>query len=146
MKKSMLLLMAALVTLSACGSIRHHGDTTMAESVIAQKVSVAADAQKDYLAILNEDTRLRYQRNDDFENELVDVDYIGKPIPMLNAMANRYGYTLVEVGKRQDLRIINLRMKSVAPVEMLRNVALQMNYAADVILDKQTNTIRVVYK
>ena len=65
---------------------------------------------------------------------------------MLNAMANRYGYSLIEIGKRRDLRIINIRMKSVAPIEMLRNVSNQINYAADIILDKNSGTLRIIYK
>jgi prokaryotic membrane lipoprotein lipid attachment site len=136
----------AVTLLAACSSSRTSSDVSLAESVIAQKISVAAAAQQDYLAILNEDSRLKTVRRDDFDNELIDVDYIGKPLPMLNAMANRYGYSLIEIGKRRDLRIINIRMKSVAPIEMLRNVSNQINYAADIILDKNSGTLRVIYK
>ncbi|MCP2041876.1 defect-in-organelle-trafficking protein DotD [Neisseria sp. HSC-16F19] len=146
MKKRLYVALTALAALTACQSTGHTGDAAMAQTVIAQKISVAADAQMDYTEMLNEDTRLRYQRQDDFQSELIDVDYIGKPIPMLNAMANRYGFSLVETGKRKDLRIVNVRMKSVAPVEVMRSLAQQMDYAADIVLDKQTSTIRVVYK
>lgn len=144
--KKMIFPILAVTLLAACSSSRTSSDVSLAESVIAQKISVAAAAQQDYLAILNEDSRLKTVRRDDFDNELIDVDYIGKPLPMLNAMANRYGYSLIEIGKRRDLRIINIRMKSVAPIEMLRNVSNQINYAADIILDKNSGTLRVIYK
>lgn len=144
--KKMIFQILAVTLLAACSSSRTSSDVSLAESVIAQKISVAAAAQQDYLAILNEDSRLKTVRRDDFDNELIDVDYIGKPLPMLNAMANRYGYSLIEIGKRKDLRIINIRMKSVAPIEMLRNVSNQINYAADIILDKNSGTLRVIYK
>lgn len=144
--KKMIFPILAVTLLAACSSNRTSSDVSLAESVIAQKISVAAAAQQDYLAILNEDSRLKTVRRDDFDNELIDVDYIGKPLPMLNAMANRYGYSLIEIGKRKDLRIINIRMKSVAPIEMLRNVSNQINYAADIILDKNSGTLRVIYK
>ncbi len=144
--KKMIFPILAVTLLAACSSSRTSSDVSLAESVIAQKISVAAAAQQDYLAILNEDSRLKTVRRDDFDNELIDVDYIGKPLPMLNAMANRYGYSLIEIGKRKDLRIINIRMKSVAPIEMLRNVSNQINYAADIILDKNSGTLRVIYK
>lgn len=144
--KKMIFPILAVTLLAACSSSRTSSDVSLAESVIAQKISVAAAAQQDYLAILNEDSRLKSVRRDDFDNELIDVDYIGKPLPMLNAMANRYGYSLIEIGKRRDLRIINIRMKSVAPIEMLRNVSNQINYAADIILDKNSGTLRVIYK
>lgn len=144
--KKMIFPILAVTLLAACSSSRTSSDVSLAEAVIAQKISVAAAAQQDYLAILNEDSRLKNVRRDDFDNELIDVDYIGKPLPMLNAMANRYGYSLIEIGKRRDLRIINIRMKSVAPIEMLRNVSNQINYAADIILDKNSGTLRVIYK
>jgi lipoprotein len=144
--KNMIFPIFAVTLLAACSSNRTSSDVSLAEAVIAQKISVAAAAQQDYLAILNEDSRLKTVRRDDFDNELIDVDYIGKPLPMLNAMANRYGYSLIEIGKRRDLRIINIRMKSVAPIEMLRNVSNQINYAADIILDKNSGTLRIIYK
>jgi lipoprotein len=144
--KKMIFPILAVTLLAACSSSRTSSDVSLAEAVIAQKISVAAAAQQDYLAILNEDSRIKNVRRDDFDNELIDVDYIGKPLPMLNAMANRYGYSLIEIGKRRDLRIINIRMKSVAPIEMLRNVSNQINYAADIILDKNSGTLRIIYK
>ena len=144
--KNMIFPIFAVTLLVACSSSRTSSDVSLAEAVIAQKISVAAAAQQDYLAILNEDSRLKTLRRDDFDNELIDVDYIGKPLPMLNAIANRYGYSLIEIGKRRDLRIINIRMKSVAPIEMLRNVSNQINYAADIILDKNSGTLRIIYK
>lgn len=144
--KNMIFPIFAVTLLAGCSSNRTSSDVSLAEAVIAQKISVAAAAQQDYLAILNEDSRLKTVRRDDFDNELIDVDYIGKPLPMLNAMANRYGYSLIEIGKRRDLRIINIRMKSVAPIEMLRNVSNQINYAADIILDKNSGTLRIIYK
>lgn len=144
--KKMIFPILAVTLLAACSSSRTFSDVSLAEAVIAQKISVAAAAQQDYLAILNEDSRIKNVRRDDFDNELIDVDYIGKPLPMLNAMANRYGYSLIEIGKRRDLRIINIRMKSVAPIEMLRNVSNQINYAADIILDKNSGTLRIIYK
>lgn len=144
--KKMIFPILAVTLLAACSSSRTSSDVSLAEAVIAQKISVAAAAQQDYLAILNEDSRIKNVHRDDFDNELIDVDYIGKPLPMLNAMANRYGYSLIEIGKRRDLRIINIRMKSVAPIEMLRNVSNQINYAADIILDKNSGTLRIIYK
>lgn len=144
--KKMIFPILAVTLLAACSSSRTSSDVSLAEAVIAQKISVAAAAQQDYLAILNEDSRIKTVLRDDFDNELIDVDYIGKPLPMLNAMANRYGYSLIEIGKRRDLRIINIRMKSVAPIEMLRNVSNQINYAADIILDKNSGTLRIIYK
>ena len=134
------------ITITGCSALPLSSDSSLAESVIAQKVSIAAEAQRDYLALLQEDSRIQRIRNEDFNNELVDVDYIGKPLPILSSMGNRYGFNLVEIGKRKELRIINIRMKNVSPVEVLRSIAQQIDYSANVILDKNSNTIRIVYK
>lgn len=134
------------IAITGCSALPSSSDPSLAESVIAQKVSIAAEAQRDYLALLQEDSRIQRIRNEDFNNELVDVDYIGKPLPILSSMGKRYGFNLVEIGKRKELRIINIRMKNVSPVEVLRNIAQQIDYSANVILDKNSNTIRIVYK
>lgn len=132
--------------ISGCHLVPTSTNTDLAEAIISQNVSIAVEAQKDYLSILKEDSRIHNQRIEDFDNELVDIDYIGKPLPILNAMGRRYGFKIVEIGKRKDLRIINMRMKNVSPTEILRNLSHQVDYAADIILDKNSNSIRLVYK
>ena len=52
----------------------------------------------------------------------------------------------MEIGKKRDLRIINVRMKSTNPEEVMRSIAHQIEYAGDVVLDKNTRVIRLVYK
>lgn len=136
----------ASVAFSACSTTNVSTDAKMAESIIATQVAVAADAQRDYSAILAEDARISYQKNEELNYDVIDVDYIGKPLPLLQGFSTRYGYNFVEIGKRRDLRIINVRMKSTTPEEVMRSVAHQINYAGDVVLDKNTRVIRLVYK
>ena len=64
----------------------------------------------------------------------------------MRGFSNRYGYNFVEIGKKRDLRIINVRMKSTNPEEVMRSIAHQIEYAGDVVLDKNTRVIRLVYK
>ena len=139
--------LCVFITLCGCASNNgHSSDSKMAESIIANQVSVATDAQRSYAALLAEDARISYQKNEELNSDVIDVDYIGKPLPLLRGFSNRYGYNFVEIGKKRDLRIINVRMKSTNPEEVMRSIAHQIEYAGDVVLDKNTRVIRLVYK
>ena len=141
--------MLALALTSLFGCASNNGlssDSKMAESIIANQVSVAADAQRSYAALLAEDARISYQKNEELNVDVIDVDYIGKPLPLLRGFASRYGYNFVEIGKKRDLRIVNVRMKSTNPEEVMRSIAHQIDYAGDLVLDKNTRVIRLVYK
>ena len=140
------IVVAAPMVLAACATTRVTSDSRMAESIIASQVTVAADAQREYAAIIAEDARISYQKNEEMNTDVIDVDYIGKPLPLLQGFSTRYGYNFIEIGKRRDLRIINVRMKSTTPEEVMRSVAHQINYAGDVVLDKNTRVIRLIYK
>jgi defect in organelle trafficking protein DotD len=142
--KRLVFISSLLLITSGCATKTDSPNVLSADSVIAQKVAVAVEALQDYRTLIQEESRS--QRNEDFSTDMVDVDYIGKPMPMLNALADRYGFKLVEIGKKNDLQIINLRMENTAPVEILRNISKQIDYGADLILDKKTYTLQVVYK
>ena len=142
----MAIVIGAPAALAACATSSVSTDSRMAESIIASQVSVAADAQREYAAIIAEDARISYQKNEEMNTDVIDVDYIGKPLPLLQGFSTRYGYNFIEIGKRRDLRIINVRMKSTNPEEVMRSIAHQINYAGDIVLDKNTRVIRLVYK
>lgn len=143
---SLLCICTSVALVSGCAQTRLSDDAKMAEVVIADKTAIAANAQQEYLALVTEDRRIRSEKQTALETDLVDVDYIGKPIPIIQGFANRYGYTFVETGKKRDLRIINIRMQNMPTVEVLRNIGTQIDYAANLILDKNTKVIRIVYK
>ena len=41
---------------------------------------------------------------------------------------------------------MNVRIKSINPEEVMRSIAHQIDYAGDLVLDKNTRVIRLVYK
>lgn len=133
-------------SISGCVTNLESSQNSSAESLIAQKVAIAVDAQQKYKAITQQDIRLQNQTTNDFNTEIINVDYIGKPIPLLNALSNRYGFNLIEIGKKTDLQIINVNMKDVAPIDILLNISKQIDYGADLVLDKETKTLKVIYK
>lgn len=140
---------AVIATLAGCASSPQPttSDTeAFASRLIADKVAVAADAQRDYVALVSEDKTVLNRKQASIETDEVDVDYIGKPQELLQTFAYRYGYKYVESGKRSNLRTINVRVQKVAPVEVLRNVGHQVDNGADVVLDKGAKTLRLIYK
>lgn len=117
-----------------------------ASRMIADKVSVAADAQREWVALINEDKAIKKRKQAALETDEVDVDYIGKPQELLQTFAYRYGYRYSENGKKTRLRTVNIRMKKVLPLEVLQNIGYQLGKAANVVLDKNDKILRLTYK
>lgn len=117
-----------------------------ASKVIADKVGMAADAQRDYAALVNEDKAAMLKKQAALDVDLIDVDYIGKPQELLQTLAHRYGYKYVESGKRIDLRTVNIRVRRTSPVEVMKNVGYQIDAVADVVLEKNAKVLRLNYK
>jgi defect-in-organelle-trafficking protein DotD len=116
------------------------------DRLMADEVAVAADAQRDYATVLAENGRVLTRKQQAIMTDQVDVDYLGKPQEILQSMAYRYGYSYIETGRRVDLRIINVRVAKAAPVEVLRSVGYQISYGAEVVLDKKSKAVRLIYK
>jgi len=117
-----------------------------ARQVIVGKVDVAVQAQRDLAMVSAEGQQLALKRQAALDADEVDIDYLGKPQALLEAIAYRYGYRYVETGRRGDLRVVNVRVQKLPVLEVLRSVGLQIDHEADVVLDKDAKIIRLVYK
>jgi len=103
-------------------------------------------AQRDLAATTAEGQQQILRRQAALDADEVDIDYLGKPQPLLEAVAYRYGYKYVETGKRGDLKTVNIRVAKRPVVEVLRDVGYQIDSGADVVLDKDAKIIRLIYK
>lgn len=143
-------LIATAISMTSCTSTKNVPTTSdteaFASKVIAEKVSVAADAQQRYVALVAEDKSLQGKKQASLDTDQVNVDYIGKPQELIQTFAYRYGYRYIEEGRPNDLRIVNVRVSNWAPIEVLRNVGRQIDNGADLELDKNAKVIRLVYK
>lgn len=117
-----------------------------ARQVILEKVDAAVQAQRDLAATTAEGQQQIMRRQAALDVDEVDIDYLGKPQPLLEAIAYRYGYKYVETGKRTDLTTVNIRVVKRAVLEVLRDVAYQVDAGADVVVDKDAKILRLVYK
>lgn len=114
-------------------------------NLMASEVTQAVQAQQAFEQVLAENGRTLSLKQKAIDTDQVDIDYIGKPQDILQTVAYRYGYGYVETGKRQDLRIVNVRLNKVSPINVLRSISYQISYGAKVILDKKTKELRLVY-
>lgn len=119
-----------------------------ARQIILEKVDSAVQAQRELAATTAEGQQQILRRQAALDDDEVDIDYLGKPQPLLEAIAYRYGYKYVETGKRADLKTVNIRAQKRGVVEVLRDVGYQIEGkgGADVVLDKDAKIIRLVYK
>lgn len=136
--------------ITGCASTSQQPTTADTEAfasrMIADKVAVASNAQREYVALVNEDKAVLYRKQLSIDTDEVDVDYIGNAQELLQTFAYRYGYKYLETGKRANLRTINVRVQKISPVEVLKNIGQQVDNGADVVLDKGTKTLRLTYK
>jgi defect-in-organelle-trafficking protein DotD len=135
-----------LVACETTSSYTSESTEAFADRVIAEKVGEAAQAQSQYSALLAEDQQARLRKQASIKTDVIDVDYIGKPAEFLSMMALRYGLRFIEAGKRVDLRTINIHTKNVPPLEVLRDVGIQIDKGADLEVDVDNGTLRVIYK
>ena len=136
-------LLSVTVFLSACASPNLERPT---QSIIRDKAAIAAEAQRDYAASVNQDAIALSRRRSAIGNDEVDVDYIGKPEALLEDMAQRYGYSYAEEGKKYELKTINVRMERALPIDVMRNVGNMVDDGADVVLNTVEKKITLVYK
>ncbi|WP_323025704.1 DotD/TraH family lipoprotein [Castellaniella sp.] len=149
-KRAPLLLAIWSVFLAGCAATAPSGPEVShevyANRLLAEKMAVAADAQRDYAALVAEGQARVERKQEMLQQDLIDVDYIGMPQELLQTMAYRYGYRYVEVGQRVQLRAINIKTKGATPTDVLRTIGQQIDRQADVVLSLPTRTIRLTYK
>ncbi|PYC08032.1 hypothetical protein DMX12_05005 [Pseudomonas sp. MB-090624] len=139
----------AMVALGGCASSAKpttEDTEAFASRIIADKVSVAVNSQHAYVSRLNADRARVASRQAAVDTDQVDIDFIGKPQELLQTFASRYGYAYVESGKRVDLKPINVWVRKATPINVVKDVGAQIDTGADVVLDKSTNTLRLIYK
>jgi defect-in-organelle-trafficking protein DotD len=117
-----------------------------ARQIMVEKVDAAVQSLRELVATTQEGRDMVARKQAALDDDEVDIDYAGKPQPLLESIAHRYGYKYVETGRRVELRTINLRVSHARVVEVLRDVGLQTDTGADVVLDKDAKIIRLIYK
>ena len=117
-----------------------------ARQVLVDKVDAAVQAQRELAAATSEGRQMLLRKQAALDEDEVDIDYVGRPQPLLESIAMRYGYRYVETGKRQDLKVINVRVQRQPVLEVLKNLGNQIDRSADVVLEKDTKILRLVYK
>lgn len=142
---------ASAIVVSGCATQQPSSEASpdsqaYARKLIVEKVDSAVQSLRALAATTQEGKEMVARKQAALDEDEVDIDYAGKPQPLLESMAYRYGYKYVETGKRAELRTINLRVERTRVVEVLRDVGLQIDKGADLVLDKDAKVIRLIYK
>lgn len=149
--KSKLRTLPVLLVLSLAGCAIGPAPNPVTEEVyanrlMAEKMAIAADAQREHAALVAEGQSRIERKQEMLELDLISIDYIGMPQELLQTIAYRYGYRFVEIGRRQQLRSINIKVEQTSPVDVLRTIGQQVDRNANVVLSLTTRTIRLEYK
>lgn len=147
--RTLLTIAAAAILMTGCAtSAQPTTDDTQAfaSRLIADKVSVAVNSQHNYVSSLHADQVKVASRQASVDTDQVDIDFNGKPQELLQTFATRYGYAYVESGKRVDLKPVTIWVRKATPINVLKDVGVQIDTGADVVLDKSTKTLRLIYK
>lgn len=137
--------LAIVLALGGCAAPAPQEDD-FASKLISEKAAIAAGAQRDFAALVAEDYSTVQRRQAAFETDTIDVDYIGNPKELIQTLAARYGMSFQETGRVIELRPINIRVKSVTPDAVLRNVGNQIHAGADVVLNRPAKSLTIEYK
>ncbi|MEA9392227.1 DotD/TraH family lipoprotein [Acerihabitans sp. TG2] len=145
-KIPLLLLTNLMISGCAPHMSKNANEDALANKIISEKVSEAAEAQRQYTAIINNDKAVLGRKQSSFYSDLVDFDFYGQPQEALQSFSFRYGYRYVENGKWRKLKPINIRVVNSSPEEILRNIGYQIDKGGDITLDQKSKFIRLTYK
>lgn len=149
-RKKIFTVVAGAVILMGCSSSPKRdveSDTTSyIMHMVNEKAQVAVNAQRELVAVQYADKELILKRQLLLETDELEVDFIGRPQRLLEALALRYEYKFIETGKPVELKPVNVRTSKRPVLEILRDVGYQIDPVADIVLDKQDKAIRLIYK
>ena len=151
MKKTTLFAaLSASVFISGCAStqVQTQGSYPASASVmqiISQESQEAMRATQKLNKYRQQHNQTLDYRHRSFENDVVMIDYIGKPPAVLNSLAIRYGYRFLEVGVRQDLPTVNFTRYENTPEMLVMDIDAQLGDSGQISLDKQQKVITLIY-
>lgn len=80
-----------------------------------------------------------------FELDKILIDYIGKPEPLLNSIAIKYGYRFLEFGHKTNMPTVNFTKYHTTPSDALVAINAQLGELASITLDKEQKVITISY-
>lgn len=143
--KKLLSVLAIGLMMSGCAS----RDVTQLN--VASPLSIISEASQEALIAqqnLKNSSAIQMQtvqkKQGSINHDLLNIDYIGDPIPLIKSISSQYGYRFVEAGPTHELPIVNFNKKRVTGVEALRNISAYLN-TASITLDHQNKSILLTY-
>ena len=143
--KSILALSIGLVFLTGC-QVKPTSNIQVSSplQVLSDAAQEAQIAQSNLKNTRAESMRDLQIRQSNINNDLINVDYIGEPIPLIKSIASHFGYRFLENGQPSALPIVNLK-KTATGTESLKDISAFLNNA-NIVLDHQNKAILLSYK
>lgn len=150
LKKLNLILLTSILTgglgLTGCTSTNHISlNEASPLEIISSEAEKALIAQKNLANTRANKLRELQVKSSNIDHDLIEIDYIGEPIPLIKSIAINYGYRMIESGQAKNLPIINFNKQKKTATEYLRDIATSVD-GIDITLDKQQKTILINYK
>lgn len=118
---------------------------------VSSPLSILSEASQEALIAqqnLKNSTAIQMQsaqnKQGSINHDLLKIDYIGDPVPLIKSISSQYGYRFVESGPTHELPIVNFNKKSITGVEALRDISAYLN-TASITLDHQNKSILLTY-
>lgn len=113
-------------------------------SIISEASQEALIAQQNLKNSTAKQMQSAQNKQGSINHDLLKIDYIGDPIPLIKSISSQYGYRFVESGPTHELPIVNFNKKSVTGVEALRDISAYLS-TASITLDHQNKSILLTY-
>lgn len=136
-----------LLTLSttACQTARIPAERTTPLAIISKEAQKALIEQQAFRDLAQKNQNTLAIRQSRIDADILVVDYIGAPQPLLESTALHYGYRYLENGKPSELPIINFNKSQVTGKELLKQIGTLLSTQANVVLDQNNKTILLSY-
>lgn len=122
------------------------GKSSTPLNIISQESQQAVNAQKRLLAYQQRYNEMLQIQNGNPETDLISVDYVGKPNPLIASIAIKYGYRFLEYGNPNELPTMNFTNFVTTPLGAVKLVDSRLGDSARIAINQQEKTIVMIYK
>lgn len=145
------LLATTIVGCTTTNRYGYSGDTELSQysvlDIISQESQKASQATQMLAKYKQTQTELITIKHENFDNEKIMLDYIGKPPVILYSIALKYGYRFLETGTNcNHLPTLNFNKYYTTPKDSLSLIDAQLGETASIHLNKDEKIITLSCK
>ena len=143
-KNKFVTLLTCSLVFTGCASTMSPLNVSSPLQIISEKAQEAMIAQQNLKNTTAIHMKSLHEKQGNINHDLLRIDYIGDPLPLIKSIASQFGYRFIESGPTHELPIVNFNKKSLTGVEALRDISAFLN-TASITLDHQNKSILLSY-